>query len=75
MDLHCLLALVSPDHDPKQKPAKDLGLDSEAERGGLPIEVVKRFAKGILNGLGFLHGELGLIYAGPSPLAIHDSSD
>jgi hypothetical protein len=47
----------------------------DAERGGLPIEVVKRFTKGILNGLGFLHEELGLIYAGPSPLAIHDGSN
>ena len=74
IDLHCLLSLVSPNHGSKQTPAKDLRLDLDAERGGLPIEVVKRFTKGILNGLGFLHEELGLIYAGPSPLLIHDDS-
>jgi hypothetical protein len=68
VDLHCLLALVSPDHDPKQKPAKDLRLDLKAKRAGLPIEAVKRFIKGIIEGLGFLHEELGLLYAGKSSL-------
>jgi hypothetical protein len=80
VDLHCLLALISPtptpdsDSDPnsqfndkdkeKEIPGNGLRLKLKAKRAGLPIEVVKRFIKGILEGLGFLHEELGLLYAG-----------
>lgn len=80
VDLHCLLALVSPNPDPdsdpnsnnkdKETPGNGLRLDLKAKRAGLPIETVKRFMKGILEGLGFLHEEVGLLYAGESGLFV-----
>jgi hypothetical protein len=77
VDLHCLLALVSPTPDSdcdKETPGNGLRLDLKAKRAGLPIEVVKRFIKGILEGLAFLHEDIKLLYAGESGLFVSDQN-